>query len=73
MLEPGLVDVQATIIEKTLSHTKTHFKKKRRKQYMRINFQRSPFTMIRINNIDITRTIKDESNNFNSDLDHKIC
>lgn len=41
LLEPGLVDVKATIIEKTLTHTKTHFKKKRRKQYLRINFQRS--------------------------------
>lgn len=73
MLEPGLVDVQATIIEKTLSHTKTHFKKKRRKQYMRINFQRSPFTMIRINNINIVRTIKDEQTHFNSQMDQQIC
>lgn len=53
MLEPGLVDVKATIIEKTLTHTKTHFKKKRRKQYLRINFQRSPNTMIRINSIEV--------------------
>lgn len=53
MLEAGLVDVKATIIEKTLTHTKTHFKKKRRKQYLRINFQRSPNTMIRINSIEV--------------------
>ncbi|EDW69972.1 large ribosomal subunit protein bL21 [Drosophila virilis] len=57
ILEPGLVTVKATIIEKTLTHTKTHFKKKRRKQYMRINFQRSPNTMIRINSIELTRPV----------------
>ncbi|EDV97235.1 39S ribosomal protein L21, mitochondrial [Drosophila grimshawi] len=57
MLDAGLVMVKATIIEKTLTHTKTHFKKKRRKQYMRINFQRSPNTMIRINSIELTRPL----------------
>ncbi|XP_073837473.1 mitochondrial ribosomal protein L21 [Musca autumnalis] len=57
LLEPGLVDVKATIIEKTLSHTKTHFKKKRRKQYLRINFQRSPHTMIRINSIEVKQQV----------------
>ncbi|XP_065359490.1 large ribosomal subunit protein bL21m [Calliphora vicina] len=57
LLEPGLVDVKATIIEKTLTHTKTHFKKKRRKQYLRINFQRSPNTMIRINSIEVARKV----------------
>ncbi|KAL7734519.1 hypothetical protein ACLKA6_010836 [Drosophila palustris] len=57
ILEPGLVTVKATIIEKTLTHTKTNFKKKRRKQYMRINFQRSPNTMIRINSIELTRPV----------------
>jgi large subunit ribosomal protein L21 len=53
VLQKGLVDVQATIIEKTLSHTKTHFKKKRRKQYMRINFFRGQHTMLRINSIEL--------------------
>ncbi|XP_034658008.1 39S ribosomal protein L21, mitochondrial [Drosophila subobscura] len=57
ILEPGLVTVKATVVEKTLTHTKTHFKKKRRKQYMRINFQRSPNTMIRINTIEVTRPV----------------
>ncbi|KAM7359154.1 mitochondrial ribosomal protein L21 [Cochliomyia hominivorax] len=61
MLEPGLVDVKATIIEKTLTHTKTHFKKKRRKQYLRINFQRSPNTMIRINSIEVLRKVDEPS------------
>lgn len=58
ILEPGLVTVKATVIEKTLTHTKTHFKKKRRKQFMRINFQRSPNTMIRINSIELTRPVE---------------
>ncbi|XP_052860559.1 39S ribosomal protein L21, mitochondrial isoform X2 [Anopheles cruzii] len=57
LLAPGLVDVQATIIEKTLSHTRTHFRKKRRKQYMRINFYRTQQTMVRINSIEITRKL----------------
>ncbi|EDV52337.1 39S ribosomal protein L21, mitochondrial [Drosophila erecta] len=57
ILEPGLITVKATVVEKTLSHTKTHFRKKRRKQYMRINFQRSPHTMVRINSIELTRPV----------------
>lgn len=61
ILEPGLVDIKATIIEKTLTHTKTHFKKKRRKQYLRINFQRSPNTMIRINTIEVKRKVDESS------------
>ncbi|XP_022218300.2 39S ribosomal protein L21, mitochondrial [Drosophila obscura] len=61
ILEPGLVTVKATVVEKTLTHTKTHFKKKRRKQYMRINFQRSPNTMIRINSIQVARPVDGSS------------
>ncbi|XP_016967113.1 39S ribosomal protein L21, mitochondrial [Drosophila biarmipes] len=60
ILEPGLVSVKATVVEKTLSHTKTHFRKKRRKQYMRINFQRSPHTMVRINSIELARPVDGE-------------
>ena len=57
ILQKGLVDVQATVIEKSLSHTRTVFKKKRRKQYMRINFQRMQTTMLRINSIDIPQLV----------------
>lgn len=53
LLEQDTVKVVSTVIEKTLSHTKTHFRKKRRKQYQRINFLRVPRTMLRINSIDI--------------------
>lgn len=61
IIPKDLINVQATIIEKTLTHTKTHFKKKRRKQYMRINFYRSSNTMIMINSIDIRRPINDST------------
>ncbi|CAG9865171.1 unnamed protein product [Phyllotreta striolata] len=53
ILEKGLVNVQATVIEKTMSHTKTHFRKKRRKQYMRTHFYRVPQTFLRINEVSI--------------------
>uniref|UniRef100_U5EPG7 Large ribosomal subunit protein bL21m n=1 Tax=Corethrella appendiculata TaxID=1370023 RepID=U5EPG7_9DIPT len=63
IIPDNLVDVQATIIEKSLTHTKTHFKKKRRKQYMRINFYRHQTTMIRINSIDVKDKIRAEYEN----------
>nr|CAI5862562.1 unnamed protein product [Callosobruchus analis] len=53
IVQKGLVRVEATVIEKTVSHTKTHFRKKPRKQYMRINFYRIPQTYLRINRICI--------------------
>lgn len=61
LVQPGLVDVQATIIEKTLSHIRTHFKSKRRKQFMRMNFYRSENTMVRINSIELTRPVNSAS------------
>ena len=72
IIQDGLVDVQATIIEKTLSHTRTHFKKKRRKQFMRINFQRTPNTMVRINSIEVTRTIDQDSPDRSKELFDKF-
>lgn len=59
LVQPGLVNVTATIISKGLSHTRTHFKKKRRKQFMRINFQRAQQTMLRINSVDIANKINE--------------
>ncbi|GJQ77515.1 hypothetical protein Trydic_g20905 [Trypoxylus dichotomus] len=53
LIESGLVNIYATVIEKTLSHTKTHFRKKRRKQYKRIHFYRVQQTMLRINQVQI--------------------
>lgn len=61
LLQPGLVDVQATVIEKSLSHTRTHFKFKKRKQYRRINFHRQLTTMLRINSIEIKEKVDSRS------------
>ncbi|KAL4706327.1 hypothetical protein ACJJTC_004936 [Scirpophaga incertulas] len=61
LVQPGLVTVTATIISKGLSHTRTHFKKKRRKQYMRINFQRAEQTILRINSVEIASKINEPS------------
>lgn len=52
-MQPNLVDVQATVVEKSLAHTRTNFKKKPRKNYNRIKFQRSVQSMIRINSITL--------------------
>lgn len=65
IVQKELVDVQATVIEKSLTHTKTHFKKKRRKQFQRINFHRSPTTMIRINSIDLKNKVDQKTTKFN--------
>ncbi|CAK1552677.1 unnamed protein product [Leptosia nina] len=63
VVQPGLVTVTATIISKGLAHTKIHFKKKRRKQFMRINFQRPQQTMLRINSVVINNTINEAPKN----------
>ncbi|KAK7868423.1 hypothetical protein R5R35_005047 [Gryllus longicercus] len=57
LLPHGLASVEATVVEKSMSHTKTRFRKKRRKQYMRINFQRIEYTMLRINSIEISENV----------------
>lgn len=57
LVQPNLVDVQATIVEKSISHSRTHFRKKRRKQYMNIKFHRSASTMIRVNSITLNGNI----------------
>ncbi|XP_055619436.1 39S ribosomal protein L21, mitochondrial [Toxorhynchites rutilus septentrionalis] len=61
LVPAGSVDIRATIIEKTMSHTRTHFRKKRRKQYMRTNFYRTQQTMIRINSIELNPLCSDEN------------
>lgn len=45
ILNRELISVDATVIEKTLSHTKTRFRFRQRKQYRRINCK-IPRTMI---------------------------
>ncbi|XP_066992610.2 large ribosomal subunit protein bL21m [Anabrus simplex] len=70
ILPRGLVSVEATVVEKSLSHTKTHFRKKRRKQYMRINFYRIHLTMLRITNISFTGKVNERKEV--EGLEHRI-
>lgn len=72
ILQPGVVDIQATVIEKTLTHTKTNFRKKKTKQFMRINFDRNQLTMLRINSIEIRKSMKEASQPQQSDENVKI-
>jgi len=51
ILPSGLVRVEATVLEKTLSRTKIVQYFKKREQYRRIKFQRSKWTLLRINDI----------------------
>lgn len=46
LLRPDMVRIEATVVEKSLTHTKTHFRKKRRKQYMRINCRKLLQTLL---------------------------
>lgn len=57
LIQGNLVDVQATVIEKTLAHTRTVFKKKHRKNFRRIRFHRATQSMIRINSITLNPQI----------------
>ncbi|XP_071573213.1 large ribosomal subunit protein bL21m [Temnothorax nylanderi] len=60
ILNRELVSIDATVIEKTLSHTKTRFRFRPRKQYRRINFYRTQHTMLRINSININGNIDEK-------------
>ncbi|KAL6262965.1 hypothetical protein P5V15_005755 [Pogonomyrmex californicus] len=60
ILNRELVSVDATVIQKTLSHTKTRFRFLPRKQYRRINFYRIQHTMLRINSIKINGNIDEK-------------
>lgn len=57
ILDAGTVNITATVVDKDLSHTRTNFKRIKRKQYMRINFIRKEITMLRINSIIISKDI----------------
>jgi len=60
VLDPETVNVTATVVEKDLSHTRTHFERIKRKQYMRINFVRKEITTLRINSVSITQNVGNE-------------
>lgn len=57
VLDPETVNITATVVDKDLSHTRTHFERIKRKQYMRINFVRKEITILRINSVNITQNI----------------
>lgn len=57
ILDPETVNITATVVDKDLSHTRTHFERIKRKQYMRINFVRKEITILRINSVNITQHI----------------
>lgn len=57
VLDQDTVNVTATVVDKDLSHTRTNFKRLKRKQYMRINFIRKEITMLRINSVNVTQNI----------------
>nr|CAH0107771.1 unnamed protein product [Daphnia galeata] len=49
LLRPDLVRVEATVVEKSLTHTKTVFRNRRRKNTRSFNFFRNHFSILRIN------------------------
>ncbi|XP_076759690.1 mitochondrial ribosomal protein L21 [Xylocopa sonorina] len=57
LLNRELVSVNATVIQKTLSHTITRFRMRKRKVFRRLNFYRIHRTMLRINSITINADI----------------
>ncbi|XP_069942675.1 large ribosomal subunit protein bL21m [Cherax quadricarinatus] len=57
LLSKDLVKVEATVVEKTLSHCRIYFYSKRRKNSRKTRFERQTLTMLRINCIDIMHRI----------------
>ncbi|CAL4232980.1 unnamed protein product, partial [Meganyctiphanes norvegica] len=57
LLHRDLVNIEATVIEKTLSHTIIDFYNRRRKNSRRTRFYRIPYTTLRINHVDIMHKI----------------
>lgn len=57
LLDQGLVRVDATVVEKTLSHTKRNFIFIKRSRFERHYFYRYPYTVLRINSVEILRDV----------------
>ncbi|XP_008560228.2 39S ribosomal protein L21, mitochondrial [Microplitis demolitor] len=60
ILNRELVGVDATVIDKTFSHTKYEFRYRPRKQYKRLNFTRTQLTTVRINSINIKGAVDEK-------------
>jgi len=61
LLPKDLVKIEATVIEKTLSYTQLFFILKKRENYRRLKFHKTPLSMVRINSIDVVGQV-DEFN-----------
>lgn len=59
LLPLNQVSVKATIIEKTLAHTKVRFKYIKRKQHRRINFVKVAQTYMRVNTIELLAKVNE--------------
>ncbi|XP_017889790.1 39S ribosomal protein L21, mitochondrial [Ceratina calcarata] len=60
ILNRELVSVDATVVQKTLSHTITRFRFRQRKQFRRLNFYRIHRTMIRIDSVRINGDVDEK-------------
>jgi len=52
LLPRDLVKIEGTVIEKTLSYTKLHFILKKRQNFRRLKFNKTLYSMVRINSIE---------------------
>ncbi|CAG5078404.1 Similar to MRPL21: 39S ribosomal protein L21 [Cotesia congregata] len=60
LLNRELVGVDATVVDKTFSHTKYEFRYLPRKQFKRLHMMRSQLTTLRINSIDIKGAVDEK-------------
>ena len=57
LLPHGMVRVEATVVEKSLSRTKIYQLFKKKEQFRRFRFNRDKWTLLRINDVDIKRLV----------------
>ncbi|XP_027235494.1 large ribosomal subunit protein bL21m [Penaeus vannamei] len=57
LLRKDLVNVEATVVEKTLSHCRIYFYNRRRKNSRKTKFNRETHTLLRINRVEIMQKI----------------
>ena len=57
LLPPGLVRVEVTVVEKTLSRTKIVQTFRKRENYRKIRFERERWTLLRIGDIKVQKPV----------------
>ncbi|KAK3852620.1 hypothetical protein Pcinc_040805 [Petrolisthes cinctipes] len=57
LLRPGLVHVEARVVEKTLSHCRIYFRYQRRKNSRKSKFNRETHTVLRITRVEVMRPV----------------